>query len=171
MKKYVDGKYIDMTFEEIEAIQIEIAKAEAAERHRPMTEYEITTLFLRQNINALEVDDQTAVRMTSFYPEWQTGVSYTAGYKVQCNGKLCRCIQSHTSQEGWQPESASSLWEYINEEYTGDLYDPIPYDGNMALETGKYYTQDGVIYLCNRDTINPVYNALSELVGLYVDAV
>ena len=39
----------------------------------------------------------------------------------------------------------------------------------MALENGKYYIQDGVTYLCNRDTGNPVYNALSELVGLYVE--
>jgi hypothetical protein len=41
----------------------------------------------------------------------------------------------------------------------------------MALKNGKYYIQDGVIYLCNRDTGNPVYNALAELVGLYVEAV
>ena len=29
--------------------------------------------------------------------------------------------------------------------------------------------QDGKIYRCIRDTGNPVYNALSELVGLYVE--
>jgi hypothetical protein len=39
----------------------------------------------------------------------------------------------------------------------------------MTLEAGKYYLQDGVIYLCIRDTENPVYNALAELVGLYVE--
>lgn len=37
-----------------------------------------------------------------------------------------------------------------------------------ALEAGKYYSQSGKTYLCNRDTGNPVYNALAELVGLYV---
>lgn len=47
----------------------------------------------------------------------------------------------------------------------------IPYNGNMALEAGKYYTQDGVLYLCNRDTGNPVYHPLSALVGLYVEVV
>lgn len=93
------------------------------------------------------------------------------GFKVQRGGKLCRCIQAHTSQDGWEPENAASLWEYINETYAGDQYDPIPYSGNMALESGKYYTQDGVLYKCNRDTGNPVYNALSELVGLYVEIV
>ena len=165
-----DGKvYRDMTPEEISARQDETAKAEAIERHRPFTEHEVTALFLRQNINALEVDDQTAVRMMSFYPEWAGNTSYTAGFKVQRNGKLCRCVQPHTSQSGWEPENAQSLWEYINEMYEGDIYDPIPYDGNMALVSGKHYTQGGAIYLCTRDTGNPVYNALSELVGLYVE--
>ena len=41
----------------------------------------------------------------------------------------------------------------------------------MALVSGKYYSQDGVTYLCNRDTINPVYNQLRELVGTYVEIV
>ena len=41
----------------------------------------------------------------------------------------------------------------------------------MALVSGKYYSQDGVVYLCNRDTINPVYNTLRELVGIYVEIV
>lgn len=43
--------------------------------------------------------------------------------------------------------------------------------GVLALESGKYYSQDGTTYHCTRDTGNPVYNALSELVGLYVERV
>lgn len=31
--------------------------------------------------------------------------------------------------------------------------------------------RDGVIYLCIRDTENPVYNALADLVGIYVEIV
>ena len=115
------------------------------------------------------LSDGNGLEVTSLYPLWAAGQEYTAGYKVQRGGKLCRCIQSHTSQEGWEPETAASLWEYINEVYAGDQYDPIPYEGNMALEEGKYYTQGGVVYLCTRDTGNPVYNPLSELVGLYVE--
>ena len=33
------------------------------------------------------------------------------------------------------------------------------------------YSQDVVVYLCSRATVNPVYNALRELVGLYVKEV
>ena len=71
----------------------------------------------------------------------------------------------------WEPENAASLWTEICETHDGTKYDPVPYSGNMALENGKYYTQDGVLYLCNRDTGNPVYHPLSALVGLYVTVV
>ena len=59
----------------------------------------------------------------------------------------------------------------IDETHAGTQEDPIPYNGNMALENGKYYSQDGAIYLCNRDTGIPVYQALKDFVGLYVEAV
>ena len=148
-------------------------ESQTAENSRPLTESEVTRLLIAQQINTLEVDDQTALRMVEFYPEWADGVAYTAGYKVQYGGKLWRCKDpGHTSQTGWEPSTATaSLWEEICESHDGTLYDPIPYSGNMALENGKYYTQDGVTYLCNRDTGNPVYNPLAELVGLYVETV
>ena len=91
--------------------------------------------------------------------------------QLQRGGKLWRCLQAHTAQTGWEPENAASLWTEICESHDGTKYDPIPYDGNMALESGKHYTQSGMTYLCSRDTVNPVYNALSELVGIYVEVV
>lgn len=138
---------------------------------RPLTESEVTRLLIAQQINTLSVDDNTALRMLEFYPEWAEGQDYTAGYKVQHGGKLWRCVQAHTSQAGWEPENAPSLWTEICESHAGTIDDPIPYSGNMALESGKYYIQDYVIYRCTRDTGNPVYNPLAELVGLYVETV
>lgn len=90
---------------------------------------------------------------------------------MQRNDLLWRVLQAHTSQTGWEPENVPALFEQINETHTGTQDDPIPYSGNMALEQGKYYTENGVTYLCIRDTGNPVYNALADLVGLYVEAV
>ena len=141
------------------------------EKYRPLTESEVSRMLIAQQINTLTVDDNTALRMVAFYPEWAENTEYTAEYKVQRNGKLWRCIQAHTSQTGWEPENAAALWTEICESHAGTLEDPIPYSGNMALESGKYYMQDGKVYRCTRDTGNPVYNALSELVGLYVEEV
>lgn len=171
MKIVENGIMRDMTAEEIAAIEADAAKFEAYERTRPLTAEEVTTLFIKQQINTLTVDDNTALRMVEFYPEWAAGQAYAAGYKVRQVGKLWRCKDpGHTSQAGWEPSiNTASLWEEICEAHTGTLADPIPYDGNMELSAGLYYTQDGVTYLCNRNTGQPVYNALSDLVGLYVE--
>ena len=128
---------------------------------------------LRQLIEQLAVtlDDETALTGVELFPIWTIDRVYAVGDKVQRNGKLWRCIQAHTSQTGWEPENAASLWTEICESHAGTPEDPIPYNGNMALESGKYYSQNSKIYRCTRDTVNPVYNALSELVGLYVEKI
>ena len=169
VKIYDNGIIREMTTAEIAAMQEEAAQAEAEEKHRPLSFSEVQEMVVRQQINTLTVDDNTALRMVEFYPEWSAGQAYTAGYKAHRGGKLWRCLQAHTAQTGWEPENAASLWTEICESHDGTKYDPIPYNGNMALQSGKYYTQNNILYLCNRSTGQPVYNALAELVGLYVE--
>ena len=161
--------YRELTAEEIAEREAEQAAFEAAERSRPLTAEEVTALLIRQQINTLSVDDNTALRMREFYPEWEAGQDYPEGCRVQRGGALYKVLQAHTSQDGWEPENAPSLWTEICESHAGTLTDPIPYSGNMALEEGKYYSQNGAVYLCTRDTVNPVYSDLAELVGLYVE--
>ena len=169
MKKYINGKIVDMTAEEIAAMKTEAIKAAMMERQRSLSFEEVTAMLIRQSVNTLEVDDNTALRMMDFYPEWAENIAYTVGYKVTYNGRLWRVVQAHTSQVGWEPEKAASLWEAINETHSGTADDPIPYEGNMALTNGLYYVQDYVIYRCTRDTGVPVYHALADLTGVYVE--
>lgn len=172
MKIYENGIIRDMSAEEIAEMEEQAARAEAEEKKRPLTQSEVQAMLIRQQVNTLAVDDATAYRMREFYPEWEAGISYTEGFKFLYGGALYKVLQAHTSQEGWLPGSGTeSLYARIDEQHDGTKYDPIPYNGNMALENGKYYSQGGVRYKCIRDTGNPVYNALSELVGLYVEAV
>ena len=126
---------------------------------------------IRRNLEASvqSLDDDTALEMRTFYPTWEIGQAYAVGHKLQYNGKLYKVITAHTSQADWTPDVAVTLFERIDEVHDGSKYDPIPYDGNMALTAGLYYTQGGVLYLCTRDTGIPVYNALAELVGIYVE--
>lgn len=172
-KKWEYMESAPLTDEEIAELQEQAdrdaARAKVLERTRPLSFSEVQEMLVRQQINTLTVDDNTALRMVEFYPEWSAGQTYTAGYKAHRGGKLWRCLQAHTAQNGWEPENAASLWTEICESHDGTKYDPIPYNGNMALQSGKYYTQNNILYLCNRDTVNPVYNALAELVGLYVE--
>ena len=170
MKKYVNGEYIDMTTEEIAAIEDTAAREAAEEKHRPLSLTEVQEMMVRQQINTLTVDDAIALRMIAYYPEWTTGTAYAAGDRLMYNGDLYKVLQAHTSQDTWLPGvGTESLYKRIDEQHDGTKYDPIPYSGNMALEAGKYYIQYGKTYLCNRDTGNSVYHALEELVGLYVE--
>ena len=171
MKIYENGKYRELTPSEIAEMEKQANLAAIAERSRPLTEAEVSRMLILQQINTLTVDDNTALRMRDFYPEWTPNTEYSAGFKVQRNGKLWRVLQAHTAQEGWEPENVPALWEQINETHAGTMDDPIPYNGNMVLENGKYYIQGDFIALCNRDTVNPVYNPLAELVGIYVEKI
>lgn len=136
-----------------------------------MTRAEVLRLRSIIETAVQSLPDSEALEAVTLHPAWSIGKDYPAGHKVQRNGRLWRCIQAHTSQTGWEPENAASLWEGIDETHAGTLADPIPYEGNMALVAGLHYAQEGAVYLCTRDTINPVYNALSELVGVYVEKV
>lgn len=170
MKIYENGIIRDMTAEEIAAMQDAAAQAEAEEKRRPLSLAEVQELLVRQQINTLAVDDATAYRMKDFYPAYEVGKAYVVGDKFIYGGELYRVLQGHTSQESWTPGSGTeSIYIRIDEQHNGTKYDPIPYNGNMALESGKYYTQGGVTYLCNRDTGIAVYQPLADLVGVYVE--
>lgn len=171
MKKCVNGMVIEYIpdAEELAQMEVDAQRYQIEESSRPLRSEEVLAMLIPQQINTLSVDDNTALRMLPFYPEWAAGTTYTVDYKVKRNGKLWRVVQAHTSQNGWEPENVASLWEQINETHAGTIDDPIPYSGNMALTSGLYYMQDWVIYKCTRDTGNPVYHALCELVGLYVE--
>lgn len=173
MRIFENGVYRDTTPEEIAELEEAKLQYEAAEKHRPLTVGEVGAMLIKQQINALTVDDQTALRMIAFYPDWETDKAYAAGDKLVSGDKLWKVLQAHTSQSTWVPGATGteSLYTQIDEEHDGTKYDPIPYNGNMELKNGLYYSQEGVLYHCTRDTGNPVYNALSELVGLYVEVV
>ena len=142
---FENGKYRNETADELAFMKAAQAAHEAYERTRPLTAEEVTRLLIAQQINGLPVDDNTALRMSEFYPEWAAGVDYATGYNAQHGGRLWRCVQAHASQTGWEPENAPALWAEICETHAGTLDDPVPYSGNMALESGKYYSQSGAV--------------------------
>lgn len=126
----------------------------------------------KSGINTMALTDTEALRVKDLYPEWASGIEVKTGYKCQYEGCLWKARQGHTTQEGWEPSmDTASLWERIDEEHAGTLEDPIPYAPPMELFNGKYYTQDGMTYLCNRDSGQALSYNLSELVGLYVELV
>ena len=127
---------------------------------------------------AQSLSDADGLKTKAMYPRWEVlvkkgSVEAEAGFRFTYNGDLYKCTDKNPKfQADWIPgNGTAALYIRIDESHVGTLDDPIPYSGNMTLESGKYYIQDHVIYLCNRDTGNPVYNPLAELVGLYVETV
>lgn len=118
-----------------------------------------------------ELDDQEALKVKELADTWYSkiGTEVQVGERLWYNDKLYKVIQKHTVQEVYPPSiNTASLYTEINVLHEGTKEDPIPYNNNMELELGKYYSQNNVTYLCFRDTEIPVYNDLSALVNIYV---
>ena len=122
--------------------------------------------------------DADALTVKTLYPHWEElvklgTVESETGYKFYYDGNLYKCRNANPQfQETWIPGiDTAALYERIDETHAGTIDDPIPYEGNMELISGTYYTQDGVVYRCYRGTGIPVYNPLKDLVNIYVEVV
>ena len=137
-----------------------------------------------EEMNILELSAVEALEVVDWFPTWgvdegfREGDTITKKTKFKYEGKLYACLQDHVIMPHYYPSvNTAALYVEVTPEYTDDgeemgtVENPIPYDGNMILENGKYYSQDDVVYLCNRDSGNPVYHNLRDLVGFYVEIV
>ena len=121
--------------------------------------------------DAAGLEDEKAMEVPELFPLWidQMGKQLKAGERYTYRRRLYKVLQDHTAQASWAPDVAVSLFTEVAASPEQGTHDnPIPYNGNMALVEGLYYSQDGVTYLCTRSTGVPVYNALRDLVNLYV---
>ena len=58
--------------------------------------------------------DEQAIACADIYPEWNgDGKQYAVGDRVTYNEKLYKVLQAHTSQTGWTPTAAPSLFAEI----------------------------------------------------------
>lgn len=135
-----------------------------------------------QEMNTLNLNPVEALEVLDWFPQWgvdegfKVGDTVQKGQKFKYDGKLWAVLQDHTILEHYYPSiNTASLYVEVTPDYNeageemGTIENPIAYEGNMILENGKYYIQDGVTYKCNRDTGIAVYHALKDLVGLYVE--
>ena len=125
--------------------------------------------------STMNLTDEQVLSVKNLYPEWSTFINgrLEKDYKVLYQDKLYKVRQTIENVLENQPPSidTAALYEEINESNKGTLEDPIPYNNNMELFEGKYYSQSGVVYKCTRNTEQAVYHDLSALVGLYVEKV
>lgn len=116
------------------------------------------------------LSDQDALEAIELYPAWKTGMDYVVGDRRRYEGTLYKARQSHTSQSIYPPSITPALWEVVAPEGKGDSPDnPIEYDQSMVIEEGKFYIENDVVYVCIRDSGVPLYTALANVIGNYVE--
>ena len=126
--------------------------------------------------------DEDAVQLPLLFKVWKPGTmtepaDYPADgtfWRDPFNGRLYKVKtgMGHQSygDENYAPSRAPSLWEGVAEPgEDGTREHPIAYSPDMAVNEGLYYTEDGVLYLCIRDSVVPLYTALANVVGNYVE--
>ena len=161
----------DTDFEEVDArpAQEETEQVSFEEQAKIILKAQTRSITTFSNNDALKVKD--------LFDDW---IDYTAddadnlkkGQIVKTTDGLWRVRQEHKAQKHYPPSiHTASLYERIVKDHSGTAEDPIPYAPPMEIFNGKYYTQDGVLYLCTRDSGQALTHNLSELVGLYVEVV
>ena len=129
---------------------------------------ELVELLVEARVN---LPDQKALKFKTMYPVWKAGIRVEEFQRYQYGDKLYKVKEGkgHVTEATWTPDVAASMFEVIDEEHAGTKEDPIPYDTNMTVYKDKYYIYNDVVYLCIRDSGQPLYSEPAPLVGNYFE--
>ena len=92
--------------------------------------------------------DEDALEAVELFPAWAAGVAYAVDQRIRYGDKLYRCVQAHTSQDGWEPDKTPALWTEVAK--PGEI--PVwrqPTGAQDAYNTGDrvhYPTKDDLVY-------------------------
>lgn len=116
------------------------------------------------------LSDEAAVIVPDLFPAWDGNRAYKAGERFLYNGNLYRCKADNPVNPTWTPDVTHDYYEPVakpNED--GTLTSPITAVAGMEYEEGKYYSENGKIYLCTRSEL--LHFLPSALVGHYFEEV
>lgn len=133
---------------------------------------------------AVNNTDEQAITVKGLYKNWNDdpdGYHYDVDNpedkRRNYNGGLWNLNKSHDKQATWHPGADPTLWTEIVEGHDGTYDDPIPVPDSVKTsgfeyEYGKYYLENGVIYLAKREGKSDgekekLYFPPSELIGQY----
>ena len=136
---YIDtGMYIRAMYE--------IVEIEPTEEEQMIEQTGKAMELLNINFNDLlpNLTDEQALQVPLMFPKWQAGKEYAVGDRVLYLGVLYKVLQAHTSQEGWEPDVAPSLFakNLIVKDEQGEQVD-IP-EWEQPDSTNPYMTGDKV---------------------------
>ncbi len=124
----------------------EIVEIEPTEEEQIIEQTNKAMELLNINFNGLlpNLSDEQALQVPLMFPKWQVGKAYVVGDRVLYLGVLYKVLQAHTSQDGWQPDVAPSLFakNLIVKDEQGEQVD-IP-EWKQPDSTNPYMTGDKV---------------------------
>lgn len=100
---------------------------------------------------AESLPDDQALEVMALYDEWREGVKYEEGQRRRHKGVLYRCLQDHTSQTGWEPPSAPSLWARVLPGQSGEVGPWEQPDSTNGYREGDRVTHDGHLWESTAD--------------------
>ena len=133
----------------------------------------LASLLARSNEEITIIDtDEEALENIELFPSWQSmlGKQVEINARLFHDNRLWKVRQTHTVQEEWKPDVATSLYVQVVADDAGTIDNPIAYEVGMELVEGKYYIEEGIEYLCIRELAQSVWH-LADLVGNYVEVV
>ena len=159
MRVFDGTGYRDTTPDEIAAWK------EASSQPAPPPSPQEQAMILARTLAAshTELSDTVALSIPDILPSWDellaAGNQVAAGVCLVHNGQTYRVVQDVTPLKSQPPDMEGMLAIYrpVEREHTGTLADPIPWVSGMDCRTGKYYSYEGVTYLCKGDMIPCVW--------------
>lgn len=131
----------------------------------------VEELVTKQWNERTDISNEEALDYMVIVHAWSNfiGQELPAGKIVSHDDKLWRVRQAHTAQEEYAPSmETAALFEVIEKEHAGTVDDPVPYTAPMEVFAGKYYSEEGVLYLCTRDSGTALTHSLKDLINIYV---
>lgn len=123
---------------------------------------------IAERINDTPMTAEQSLKNKKYYPQRKDiiGKQVNTGFRFNDGETMYEVLKPHTISAEWAPgQGTESLYKVVQEEHEGTKDDPIPWQLNMELYNGKYYTDKGVKYLCIRDSGMGLSFALADLVS------
>lgn len=96
---------------------------------------------------AASLSDAEALEVPTLFPAWAAETAYTVDQRIEYDGTLYRCVQSHTSQANWTPPDTPALWVVVSLEEWPEWVQPLGAqdayaNGAKVTHNGKRWTSD-----------------------------
>ena len=159
MRVFDGTGYRDTTPDEIAAWK------EASSQPAPPPSPQEQAMILARTLAAshTELSDTVALSIPDILPSWDellaAGNQVAAGVCLVHGGQTYRVVQDVTPIKSQPPggEGMLAVYRPIDRKHAGTPSDPIPWVSGMDCRTGKYYSYEGVTYLCKGDMIPCVW--------------